>query len=445
MTSLAAALVLLLPVITRLPSMARWIWSLLIHNQRYGGGEVGLPSVATMRSNLNAIYGGEPFLFYTVIFFALVYVLLSLVPYRHEEQVQSTRMLLLVAVLANALQIVMTVKHCAPHYIVPALMLTPIVIAGITALLLKSTVLHRSLRAALAVALAALVASGLLYNGYRLRSWSAQFESYRSELARTERAAQAKIEGSDCLRVGYYRSSLPEFALSFGSDLSGRSQGSVLEELYPDAVYYSRGQFYAFPGRPCLEKVVNRVRKGGCVLLQGEALPVGSTVVGFTRETIAAGLHEVIYRLGVGSLASGPVVPQIHLPDGSIVIDALKFTAGNVVRDSTDFGVGLGVIRSSIMPSFAEYEIPIPSAGPYEVAIRYATEELRPVTIRLNGEMSGTSVCTDTTSGYNPANQLWQSAGDFSFKTGANVLRIESAGPFPHISKLAIIPKKNRP
>lgn len=100
------------------------------------------------------------------------------------------------------------------------------------------------------------------------------------------------------------------------------------------------------------------------MLLQGEAPPVGSTVVGFTRETIAAGLHEVIYRLGVGSLASGPVVPQIHLPDGSIVIDALKFTAGNVVRDSTDFGVGLGVIRSSIMPSFAEYEIPIPSARP---------------------------------------------------------------------------------
>ena len=103
--------------------------------------------------------------------------------------------------------------------------------------------------------------------------------------------------------IGYYRSSLPAFALSFGNDLSGQKQREALSELHPGGISYSiyGGGFRSWYGEPMQPELERVMSEGGCVVLQGETSSV-HLVTEFQVEPVAVPekpMHgaEGLYRL----------------------------------------------------------------------------------------------------------------------------------------------------
>src|SRR5262249_12342616 len=66
----------------------------------------------------------------------------------------------------------------------------------------------------------------------------------------------------------------------------------------------------------------------------------------------------------------------------------------------------------------------------------------RPVQLSINGELVRSDVAGRVTGSWNPDTQTWEIAGLFPLKVGPNTVRLERAGPFPHIDKLLIVPAR---
>jgi cytochrome c553 len=140
---------------------------------------------------------------------------------------------------------------------------------------------------------------------------------------------------------------------------------------------------------------------------------------------------------------------------GVVVIEAEDFVSGNVRIDRTDFGKDIGVIRTTEnYPDHAEYDIKVPVAGQYQLELRYASKEPRPVQLVLNGDLvthtargnvAGESAAGKVTGDWTPQAQQWETAGVFPFKAGANTLQIKREGPLPLLDKLLVGPPSAEP
>ena len=121
------------------------------------------------------------------------------------------------------------------------------------------------------------------------------------------------------------------------------------------------------------------------------------------------------------------------------IIPATSFRSGNAVRDTTQYGKNLGVIVTGPVPVSAEWEIRVPAAGRYQVEIRYAAEEARPVSLVINGKTVHENAASGVTGSWMPDSQRWEVQGRYTFTAGVNTLKIERTnGPLPHISKLLV-------
>ena len=127
-----------------------------------------------------------------------------------------------------------------------------------------------------------------------------------------------------------------------------------------------------------------------------------------------------------------------------IEIPATKFDRGNVRRDTDNFGKGIGIIHNIGTPDIAEYDVNIPTAGNYQVELRYASAENRPVHLLLNGTLLKENAAGNITGSFFPEGQKWEVQGVYLFKQGKNVFKIESANAIPHFSKILIVPAKQR-
>ena len=123
------------------------------------------------------------------------------------------------------------------------------------------------------------------------------------------------------------------------------------------------------------------------------------------------------------------------------VIEAEKMQRGNAVADSAFWGAGIGVLTSPSYPVWAEYRVALKKPGTYEVRIRYASGESRPIALSIDGKQVTASAAAKVTGGFKPENQVWQSEGDFTFPSTQSILRFDSKWPFPHIDKIALIAK----
>ena len=133
-----------------------------------------------------------------------------------------------------------------------------------------------------------------------------------------------------------------------------------------------------------------------------------------------------------GSRAANP-------PAGSVALEAESFARGNVLKDRTQYGAGIGVlVNAGALPNFVEYDLSAAS-GSYQLEFRYAAAESRPVRVLLNGELIEAGAASDVTGGWMPENQAWRVAGVLALGGGPNVLRVERTdGPFPHIDRLLL-------
>jgi hypothetical protein len=123
----------------------------------------------------------------------------------------------------------------------------------------------------------------------------------------------------------------------------------------------------------------------------------------------------------------------------ALVIEAEDFARGNVLKVTTGYGEGIGVlVNKGELPNFTEYEVPLETAGVYQVEIRYAAAAARPIKLFINGDLVKSDAAGRVTGSWNPDTQTWEIVGLFSLAAGKNLIRLECAGPFPHIDKLLL-------
>jgi hypothetical protein len=89
-------------------------------------------------------------------------------------------------------------------------------------------------------------------------------------------------------------------------------------------------------------------------------------------------------------------------------------------------------------PYAAEYFIDLPADGTYDLSIRYASPDARPVRLFLNGQELG-SACGLPTGGSSGRYQRWLSAGLFHVKQGRVRVGLASPVAFPYISMLRFV------
>lgn len=126
---------------------------------------------------------------------------------------------------------------------------------------------------------------------------------------------------------------------------------------------------------------------------------------------------------------------------GTQVVQSENFSQGNVLKLTDGYGAGIGVIiNAGPTPNFAEYSIDIATAGTYQLAVRYAALESRPLQILLNGQPIAKKACAQTTGSWNPDGQRWHAESTCQLSPGKATLRFERDGPIPHLDRFALIP-----
>jgi hypothetical protein len=136
--------------------------------------------------------------------------------------------------------------------------------------------------------------------------------------------------------------------------------------------------------------------------------------------------------------------PQTIADRGAQVIEAENYIRGNVLKDNTTYGQGIGVIyNKGELPNFAEYDVAIEKSGVYQFELRYAAAEARPVQLSINGELVKSDAAAHVTGTWHPDTQSWDIAGLFPLPAGMTTIRLERAQPFPHIDKLLIVPARD--
>ncbi len=118
-----------------------------------------------------------------------------------------------------------------------------------------------------------------------------------------------------------------------------------------------------------------------------------------------------------------------------IAIQAVKFNRGDIGRDTENFGKGIGIILNVGGSNQVEYDVPAPTAGVYQLEVRYASAEVRPVRLLLNGKLIRADAAAQNTGSFFPDGQRWEIVGRYPMQAGTNVLRLEAIGVPPHISQ----------
>ncbi|QDU23880.1 DUF1553 domain-containing protein [Urbifossiella limnaea] len=133
--------------------------------------------------------------------------------------------------------------------------------------------------------------------------------------------------------------------------------------------------------------------------------------------------------------------PTKDAPAGTVRVEAEAFARGNVLKLTDGYGAGIGVvINAGPLPNVAEYDVEVPAAGTYQLAVRYAAAEPRPVRVTVGGRLLAGAACGAKTGSWNPDTQTWHAEGVVALPAGKAVVRFERAGPFPHLDKFALLP-----
>lgn len=129
-------------------------------------------------------------------------------------------------------------------------------------------------------------------------------------------------------------------------------------------------------------------------------------------------------------------------PSNSLVIEAEDFVTGNVTRDKGGYGAGIGVIHNAdTYPNIAEYDVKVAEGGPYQLDLRYAAGDVRPIQIYVNGELALASAANQITGGFYPQHQKWIAEGIILLNPGSNKIKFQRDTYFPHIDRFLLVPR----
>lgn len=207
--------------------------------------------------------------------------------------------------------------------------------------------------------------------------------------------------------------------------------------------------------------------------LQGTPLPTIFVICGVILLLLAVVAHVSRYaavspraRIWSGVIGSclfvGGVFLHVFEPDVSepevAEPDVIEPIPIAVESYSGNKNVGVGVLPDlygdgvlspkrnySVGDSWVEYEFHVERSATYSLWIRYASEESRPVRIKLNGEVIVDKALFKTTAGWEEPQ--WEPQGSVELEEGDYVLRLEREGafenaymPFPAIHSIEFRP-----
>jgi hypothetical protein len=132
----------------------------------------------------------------------------------------------------------------------------------------------------------------------------------------------------------------------------------------------------------------------------------------------------------------------------AIAQEAEAATATSLARDDAHWGSKDCVILHTGKggPQFADYAVEVPSDGTYRLDIRMASQEARPLRIRIDGAEGIAKCCEATTGDWFPAHQRWITAGELRLAKGPHTLRIEGLeASIPHLDKWLLTPAGTAP
>jgi hypothetical protein len=228
-----------LPIIRMYPRFFDWIFNLLTHSGRYGGGPSQLISTQKYIKNIKHLLVGNPF-FSMILVLALVIVIITLlIPRLRKTYCSAIHFKLLAAVsAAQVIGLLMVSKHSAHHYLLPVLNLS-----GIAFFLIFLYFKH--LQESLNISPKILTASTAIFLVFLfvLANPAGQLNKTITRLAKVKEQSLAihqevKNNYQDYAKIFYYGSSSPEYALKFGSDLSRSYHSQPLEKLYKNVYFH---------------------------------------------------------------------------------------------------------------------------------------------------------------------------------------------------------------
>ncbi len=119
----------------------------------------------------------------------------------------------------------------------------------------------------------------------------------------------------------------------------------------------------------------------------------------------------------------------------------------NLLVDHDRWGPGIGVVRSTGGgPGRATWAFDVAEADTYELRIRYASAEPRPVRIELDDGRTTTLLADaalgDATGSFMPDGQRWRKVAEVDLEPGTHRLTISSDHAFPHLDRLQLASSK---
>jgi len=232
-----------LPIIRMYPKFFGWIFKLISHSGQYGSGPSGLAAGGQLVGNGLKLLIGNPFFSIPLITSVLFIVMVMTVsPWRRVmANCLSFKMSAAVAT-AQVLGLLMVAKHSAFHYLLPVMTLT-----GLSVVLFFKNIqkLQAHIQSGLPMGLKFKTTLFILYFGILfiasdppgnlLRTGKSSAQTRELSLNLHQRVL---TQYPDSTRIYYYRSSAPEYALKFGSDLARSYHAAQLEKLYPNVYFY---------------------------------------------------------------------------------------------------------------------------------------------------------------------------------------------------------------
>ncbi len=130
-------------------------------------------------------------------------------------------------------------------------------------------------------------------------------------------------------------------------------------------------------------------------------------------------------------------------PESLTVREAGNWDRGNVERQLDKGKTNIPAAGSSDPPPdayFAEYDLQVPAAGPYQLEFLEAETGAGTADIHLNGTLVKRGIEAIENRTASPDAGGWMVAGIFDLKAGPNVLRLEHKNRYPYFEKLLLAP-----
>jgi hypothetical protein len=159
-----------------------------------------------------------------------------------------------------------------------------------------------------------------------------------------------------------------------------------------------------------------------------------ASTVSLEKQLAIVDLANATEERGFGGLISYLIKWRAYIPASSLA-------SGNVTLDPTIIPKRpyQSALRSTGTPPYtARFAIEIPAAGEYELSIRYASAEPRPVLLLINGQAVGYG-CTLATGGAGEEFLKWIFAGRHRLPPGVVTIELASNNAFPRIHALRLL------